>query len=94
MPRVQASDQIGFNPSHIAGNNGKAIGATTLMAAPYSHILAPRPATLARLRDKLPQLEPWWKATYGYGLEGVTDSEARYLATFNSTDAIRDRLTP
>jgi hypothetical protein len=80
--------------SHIIGNHGKVVGATTLMAAPHSHILAPGQATLARLRDKLPQLEPWWKATYGHGLEGLTDSEARHLATFNSTDAIRDRLAP
>jgi hypothetical protein len=74
----------------IAG--GKVLGATTLMAGPFSHILAPTRTTLERLRDKLPQLEPWWKATYGHGFEGLTDSEAKYLASLNSTDAIRDRL--
>jgi hypothetical protein len=78
--------------SHIASNHGNVVGATTLMAAPDSHRLAPSRTTLARLRDKLPQLEPWWKATHGYGFEGLTDGEAKYLASFNSTDAIRDRL--
>jgi hypothetical protein len=78
--------------SHIAGHDGNVIGATTLMAGPDSHTLAPGRATLARLRDKLPQLEPWWKATHGWGFEGLTDSEAKYLARFDSTDAIRDRL--
>jgi hypothetical protein len=78
--------------SHIAVGGGNVLGATTLMAGRFSHILAPTRTTLARLRDKLPQLEPWWKATYGHGFEGLTDSEAKYLTGFGSTDAVRDRI--
>jgi hypothetical protein len=80
--------------SHIAGANGKVVGATTLMAVPNSHILPPTRQTLAGWRDKLPQLEPWWISQYGHGFEGLTESEARYLASFNATDAVRDRLAP
>jgi hypothetical protein len=80
--------------SYIEARGGNVIGATTLMGSKFSHILAPRRATLARLREKLPQLEPWWKKTYGHGLDALTDSEANYLGSFNSTDAIRDRLAP
>ncbi|MCA6111620.1 hypothetical protein [Bradyrhizobium cenepequi] len=46
------------------------------------------------VREKLPALESWWKKTYGYGFEGFTDSEAKYLARFNSVDAVRDRIAP
>lgn len=79
--------------SHIASGGGNTLGATTLMASPFSHILAPTRETLARLRDRLPQLEPWWKEQYGHGFEGLTNSEAQYLSGFSSTDAIRNRLT-
>jgi len=78
--------------SYIELRGGNVIGATTLIGAPDSHILAPRPRTLAALREKLPSLERWWIKAYGHGLDALTESEAQALRRFDSTDAIRDRL--
>jgi len=76
--------------SYIEGRGGRVVGATTLMGAPDSHMLAPRGATLDALRTKFPNLEPWWKDHAGYALDALTESEARALLGFRTFDAIRD----
>ncbi len=80
--------------SHIEQGGGKVIGATVLTGAENSHILAPQKKTLAGLREKLPRLEPWWEQNHGYGFDALTEGEAKYLARFNSTEQVRDRLAP
>ena len=52
--------------------------ASTLTGKPYSAKLSLEQATLIALRDKHgDKLESWWKETFGYGFEFLTESEAR-----------------
>ena len=78
--------------SYIESRGGKVIGSSTLMGAPFSHILAPTRKTIAALREKLPGLEPWWRKTFGHGFDAMTEGELHALHRFNSTDAVRDRI--
>jgi hypothetical protein len=59
----------------------------------HSAKLALAGATLSVLRAKHgSELEDWFRKTFGYGLDRLTESEARYLARAESVDAIRNRL--
>jgi hypoxanthine-guanine phosphoribosyltransferase len=75
--------------SYIESRGGRVVGATTLMGARDSHMLAPRRTTLQELRTKFPDLESWWKNHVGYTLDALTESEARALLDRRSTDQIR-----
>lgn len=72
------------------------LGAVALTGKSYSRKLALDSSTLAEIRGKYSDIEPWWRDTFGYGFEGLTQSEARTLLTFDkgrlSPDAIRDRI--
>lgn len=48
--------------------------------------------TLKTLRDKHGDIEPWWRAEFGYGFDVLTESEARYLSRAEDADTIRARL--
>ena len=64
-----------------------------MTGAPYSAKLAPNAATLAALRDKHgAPLENWFRETFGYRFERLTESEARYLTRAESVDVIRNRI--
>ncbi|GAB3376183.1 phosphoribosyltransferase [Azotobacter armeniacus] len=82
--------------THIEGNGGRVLGAVALTGKNYSRKLTLDSSTLAEIRGKYGDIEPWWRDTFGYGFEGLTQSEARTLLTFDkgrlSPDAIRDRL--
>jgi len=54
--------------------------------------LALQKVTLAALRAKHGDLEPWWRAGFGYGFDALTESEALYLGRAEDADAIRKRL--
>lgn len=72
---------------------GIAILASTLTGKPYSAKLSLEQATLSALRAKHgDKLENWWKETFGYGFEFLTESEARYLERADEAQLIRDRL--
>jgi len=59
----------------------------------YSATLALRADTLTALRAKHgPELEDWWRKTFGYGFDALTESEARYLLRAENADAVRDRI--
>ena len=59
----------------------------------YSAKLVSAEATLAALRAKHgKELEDWWRSTFGYGFERLTESEARYLTRAEDADTIRNRL--
>jgi hypothetical protein len=74
-------------------NGGTAILASTLTGKPYSAKLSLEQATLSALRAKHgDELESWWKETFGYGFELLTESEARYLERADEAHLIRDRL--
>lgn len=81
--------------AHIEAGGGRVVLASTLMGKQYSAKLSPSPEALARVRERHGQdFESWWKRTFGYGLDALTESELRYLATVKvpSTDALRDRI--
>ena len=64
-----------------------------LTGKPCSAKLSLEQATLIALRDKHgDKLESWWKETFGYGFEFLTESEARYLERADEAQLIRDRL--
>ncbi len=77
---------------YIEARGGKVIGATSLAAARNSEEFAVRAATLYKLRQRFPGLDEAWKDTYGHDLSGLTQSEARQLLRFKSTDDIRDSV--
>lgn len=82
--------------THIENNGGRVLGAVALTGKNYSRKLSINPSTLAEVRGKYGSIEPWWRETFGYGFEGLTQSEARTLLTFDkgrlSPDEIRDRI--
>ncbi|PRD26232.1 UNVERIFIED_CONTAM: traN [Trichonephila clavipes] len=82
--------------THIEDNGGRVLGAIALTGKNYSRKLALDPSSLAEIRGKYGDIEPWWRDTFGYGFEGLTQSEARTLLTFDkgrlSPEQIRDRV--
>lgn len=78
--------------SHIQQGGGTVVGAFALTGKQYSATMAPTAETLQKLNDKYGDLEPDFKAATGYGFDALTQSEARYLASFEPADAIRDRI--
>ena len=74
-------------------SEGEVSGAVTLTGKAYSAKLALSPQTLTQLRDKHgSELEQWWKKTFGYGFERLTESEARYLFRAEDADTVRTRI--
>jgi hypothetical protein len=67
---------------------------TTLMGSPGFAYIGDAASDSCLACEKLPRREPRWKETHGYRFDGLTESEASYLGSFNSTDAVRDRLAP
>jgi len=78
---------------YVEIKGARVIGAIVLSGKAYSARLRPSQETLDGLRQKHGQeLEEWWSATFGYGLEKLTESEARYLTRAQDVDTIRTRL--
>jgi len=78
---------------YIESKGGKVVLATTLTGKSYSAKLAPSTETIHRLRQKHGnELENWWRQTFGYGFDQLTESEARYLERSDDALSIRDRL--
>lgn len=78
---------------HIRANGGEVLVAATLTGEPYSAKLAPSTATLAALRVKHgAPLEKWFRDTFGFGFERLTESKARYLTRAESVDVVRNRI--
>ncbi len=78
--------------SHIEANGGRVIAAVALTGKQYSATLAPTSDILRALREKHGDLESDFRAATGYGFDALTESEARYLANFKPTSAVRDRI--
>ncbi|WXL27773.1 LPD38 domain-containing protein [Ectopseudomonas mendocina] len=83
--------------THIEDSGGRVVGAVSLTGKNYSRKLSLDPSTLAEVRDKYGSIESWWRDTFGYSFEGLTQSEARTLLTFDkgqlSPERLRDRIT-
>ena len=77
----------------IETEGGNVIGATALTGKAYSAELRLNGQTLIELKKKHgKQLEEWWLATFGYGFERLTQSEARYLLRIDDANSIPERL--
>lgn len=78
---------------HVEAHGGKVIGSVVLCGKAYSGKLRLTQDMLDALRQKHGrELEEWWIATFGYGFEKLTESEARYLARSKDAHTIRARL--
>lgn len=77
---------------YIEAKGGAIIRAQALTGKPRSAKLALQTSTLQALRDKHGEIEPWWRAEFGYGFDALTESEALYLGRAEDADTIRRRL--
>ncbi|WP_447722970.1 LPD38 domain-containing protein [Edwardsiella tarda] len=79
---------------YIEAQGGQVIGASALTGKMYSAKMALSASTLSRLHAHFggSNLEAWWKQQFGYGFDGLTESEAHYLLRAGDADAIRDRV--
>ena len=69
------------------------IGAAALTGKGYSAKLALSSLTLHSIRDRYgKELESWWRQSFGYGFDKLTESEARYLLRAENAHTIRDRV--
>ena len=80
--------------THIEREGGKVVLATALTGKDYSRKLALTPKTLEQVRGRFGSIENWWRQQFGHGFDGLTESEARTLLTYDrgrlSPDALRD----
>lgn len=83
--------------THIEREGGNVVLATSLTGKDYSRKLALDPTTLGNVRDRFGRIEGWWRRQFGHGFDGLTESEARTILTYDggrlSPDALRDRVT-
>jgi N12 class adenine-specific DNA methylase len=79
---------------YIESNGGRVVLASALTGKGYSAKIALSDELLGELRAKHGGLELWWKDTFGFGFEGLTESEARFIAKARgvSTEQIRERI--
>jgi len=79
--------------THIEDNGGRVVGVFALSGKQYSAKISLDNATLNDVRAKYGSIEDWWKGELGYGFEGLTQSEARYMLNSGlSPEALRDRV--
>lgn len=77
----------------VESNGGRVVGAAVLTGKSYSAKLAPDQQVLNDLRNKHGrELEEWWVASFGYGFEKLTQSEAKYLRRADNAHTISERL--
>lgn len=79
--------------TYIEDNGGRVVGAFALSGKQYSAKISLDAQTLTNLREQYGAIEPWWRSELGYGFDGLTESEARYILKSGiSPDALRDRV--
>jgi hypothetical protein len=77
---------------YIEAQGGQVIGAIALSGKAYSARLSLTAETLKALRTKHGSIEPWWIERFGFGFDGLTESEGRYLLRAENADTIRNQL--
>ena len=81
------------NPVITSAHAIDVIGASVLTGKPFSANLSLTTETLQRLQTKHGnELEIWWRATFNFGYECLTESEARYLVNTPTIDRIRNQI--
>lgn len=78
--------------SHINSNGGRVVGALALTGKQYSARLNLSDDAIQRLKQKYGGLENDFIQATGYGFEALTSSEARYLASYSPSEAVRDYI--
>lgn len=78
--------------AHIEAGGGHVVAVVALTGKQYSSKLAPTAETLKQIQEKFGDIEGDFRKATGYGFDGLTESEARYLARFDSPVTIRDRI--
>lgn len=79
---------------YIEHLGGRVLSCAALTGKPRSTILSLKAETLKSLRDIYEaEFETWWRDQFGYGFEGLTESEALYLIRAGDADVVRDRLS-
>lgn len=78
--------------SHIEQGGGLVVVTVALTGKQYSRRLRLDEALLQRVRDAHGDVEDAFRQATGYGFDGLTASEARYLAGFQPADAVRNRI--
>jgi hypothetical protein len=96
---ILVDDHIGLGGTmanlrgHVEAGGGRVVAMTTLTESREARTIAVRPDTLNVLRMRHGQdLEDFWRAVFGHGLDCLTNVEAAYLARQLSFDAIRVRM--
>ncbi|WP_260419330.1 hypothetical protein [Pseudomonas aeruginosa] len=65
-----------------------------MTAHPGSVDMPVKPQMLAAIEQKHGKaMDEYWRSTFGYGIEQLTQGEAGHLRKALSVDAIRDRIT-
>ena len=79
--------------TYALSEGAEVIGAAALTGKGYSAKLALSSLTLHSIRDRYgKELESWWRQSFGYGFDKLTESEARYLLRAENAHTIRDRV--
>jgi hypothetical protein len=77
---------------YLLSEGAAVLGAIALTAKPHSTILSLKEETREALERKhADALEPWWRDTFGFGFDCLTESEAHYLLGHDAR-AIRTHL--
>lgn len=77
---------------YVEAKGGSVLSAVSLTGQERSAAIRLLNETLQKLRERYGELEPWWKAEFGYGFDAFTESEAQYLLRAGDIDTIRNRL--
>lgn len=78
---------------YIENNGGKVMAASVMTAHEGALDLAVKPKMLAGINQKHgPAMDAYWKESFGYGIDRLTQGEAGHLRAAPSVDAIRDRI--
>ncbi|WP_282175286.1 phosphoribosyltransferase [Vibrio diabolicus] len=79
---------------YVENRGGKVIAASVMTAHEGALNLPVKPGMLAAINDKHgPAMNQFWKDTFGYGIDKLTQGEAGHLKSAKTVEQIRDRIT-
>ena len=79
---------------YVENRGGQVVAASVMTAHEGALNLPVKPTMLAAIENKHgPDMNQFWKETFGYGIDKLTQGEAGHLKSAKTIDAIRDRIT-
>lgn len=78
---------------HIEAGGGRVAKIVALSGKQYSAKISADDAAISLVREKFGDHEDDFRKATGYGFDQLTQSEARYIANFKPSAAVRDRIT-